>query len=103
MPANAAWVTLLTKSSYLAGTLVLHQSFLSVGTKYPLVVLATPQLPQEAREIVKKRGIIIRDIDQLQPAEGTHTLAEHDARFGDTWTKLRWEFNFSESFMFLMR
>ena len=89
MSARAAWVTLLTKSSYLAGTLVLQQSLLSVETKYPLVVLATPQLSQEAREIVKKRGILIRDIDQLQPATGSHTLAEHDARFGDTWTKLR--------------
>lgn len=102
MPPRAAWVTLLTKSSYLAGTLVLHQSFLSVGTIYPLVVLATPQLPEEAREIVKKRGIIVRDIEQLQPKPGTHTLADHDARFGDTWTKLRSGSDLSNSPVLLM-
>lgn len=89
MSPKAAWVTLLTKSSYLAGALVLHQSLVSVGTKYPLVVMATPQLPEDAREIVRKRGIIVRDIDQLQPEDGTHSLAKHDERFGDTWTKLR--------------
>lgn len=89
MSPKAAWVTLLTRSSYLAGALVLHQSLNSVGTTYPLVVMATPQLPGEAREILKKRGIVIRDIDQLLPTEGTHSLAAHDERFGDTWTKLR--------------
>lgn len=89
MSPKAAWVTLLTKSSYLAGALVLHQGLVSVGTKYPLVVMVTPQLPEEAREIVRKRGLVVRGIDQLQPGEGAHTLAKHDERFGDTWTKLR--------------
>ncbi|TBU49677.1 nucleotide-diphospho-sugar transferase [Dichomitus squalens] len=51
--------------------------------------MVTPSLPAEARAVIAKRGIIIRDIDHLYPKEGTHKLTEHDSRFRDTWTKLR--------------
>ncbi len=86
---KAAYVTLLTAPGYLAGVLVLHDCLVSVGSKYPLVAMVTPSLSQEARAVVEKRGIVIRDIDHLYPTEGTYTLVEHDARFRDTWTKLR--------------
>ncbi len=85
-----AFVTLLTAPGYLPGVLVLHDSLLSVGSQYPLVVMATPSLSPEARAVVAKRGIAIRDIDHLYPAEGKHVLADHDARFRDTWTKLKY-------------
>ncbi|KAI0785979.1 nucleotide-diphospho-sugar transferase [Abortiporus biennis] len=88
-PPNAAYVTLLTKPSYLAATLVLHSTLVSVGSKYPLVVMVTPQLAEESRRILSKRGIVIRDVESLKPAEGVHNLVEHDQRFADTWTKLR--------------
>lgn len=86
---KAAWTTLLTKSSYLPGILVFYESLLSVGSKYPLVVMVTPELPQDAREILKKRGLVLRDVERLQPEDGVHSISELDARFGDTWTKLR--------------
>lgn len=95
---NAAFVTLLTKTSYLPGTLVLARSLRTtpsegpqgyVGSKYPLVVMVTPQLPQDARDIFSKENILIRDVDRLSPAKGAHELSAHDARFADTWTKLR--------------
>ena len=86
---KAAFVTLLTKNSYIAGALVLHQSLLNVGSKFPLVIMVTPQLPAEARNVLTKRGITMIEVDSLQPAEGSHTLAVMDARFADTWTKLR--------------
>ena len=89
MSRKAAWATLLTKSSYLPGLLVLHDTLLSVNTQYPLVVMATPDLPQEARDIITKRGLTIREIKRLDPEDGVHTVSESDARFGDTWTKLR--------------
>ncbi|TFK57150.1 nucleotide-diphospho-sugar transferase [Heliocybe sulcata] len=31
----------------------------------------------------------MREVRKLQPKDGTHNLAAHDSRFGDTWTKLR--------------
>jgi hypothetical protein len=73
----------------LPGTLVLHQSLNAVGSKYPLIVMATA-LPSDARDVLKRRGIEIIDVDTLLPEPGVHKLAEHDARFADTWTKLRY-------------
>jgi hypothetical protein len=51
--------------------------------------MATPTLPQEARAVLKKKGIIIKEIEYLHPKEGVHSLGGHDPRFADTWTKLR--------------
>ncbi|KAF7969214.1 hypothetical protein HWV62_27915 [Athelia sp. TMB] len=93
-----AFVTLLTQTSYLPGALVLARSLRTtqpegpqgyVGSKYPLVVMVTPQLPQDARDVLSKEKIATREVDILMPAEGTHVLSSHDARFADTWTKLR--------------
>jgi hypothetical protein len=89
MSPDYAYVTLLTKTSYLAGVLVLHSCLRAVNSKYPLVVMVTPSLPEDARAVLRKRRICIREVKSLQPPEGKHTLAPHDARFADTWTKLR--------------
>ncbi|RPD81843.1 nucleotide-diphospho-sugar transferase [Lentinus tigrinus ALCF2SS1-7] len=87
--SRRAYVTLLTAPGYLPGVLVLHDCLVSIGSQYPLVVMATPSLSPEARAVVAKRGILIRDIDHLYPEDGKHVLADHDARFRDTWTKLK--------------
>lgn len=89
MARQAAFVTLLTKTAYLPGTLVLHLSLKNVGAKYPLVVMVTPTVTERDREILRKRGIKLRDIESLAPEAGKHSLSTHDARFTDTWTKLR--------------
>ncbi|KAG9051300.1 hypothetical protein FS837_009567 [Tulasnella sp. UAMH 9824] len=86
---KSAWVVLITNPSYLPGLFVLHHSLRSVGTRYPLVVIATPQLSAAARATITRRGIPIRDVQPLRPRPGAHQLAEHDKRFEDTWTKLR--------------
>jgi len=93
MNPNYAYVTLLTQTSYLAGVLVLDQSLRSVGSKYPLVVMVTPSLPDDVRAVLRNRRIRTRDVDSLQPPDRNHTLAEHDIRFADTWTKLRYIFH----------
>ncbi|RDB29377.1 Galactinol synthase 2 [Hypsizygus marmoreus] len=89
MTLKAAYVTLLTKTSYLPGTLVLDHGLRSVQSRYPLVVMVTPSLPKGARDVLERRGIKIREVDTLKPEEGAHKLAAHDERFADTWTKLR--------------
>jgi len=88
MSPKYAYVTLLTRASYLAGVLVLDYCLRAVGSKYPLVVMVTSSLPEDARAVLRKRCIITREVTSLQPP-GQHTLASHDARFADTWTKLR--------------
>ncbi|KAJ7619152.1 nucleotide-diphospho-sugar transferase [Mycena polygramma] len=89
MSLNAAYITLLTKVSYLAGTLVLDLGLKKAQSKYPLVVMVTPDLPQEARDVLKKGGIPTVEIQTLLPEDGVHQVAAADARFRDTWTKLR--------------
>jgi hypothetical protein len=89
MAIKAAYATLLTNTSYLPGVLVLEYTLRSVGSEYSLVVMATPTLPQEARDILARRRIKVIDIQSLQPPAGMHTLSAHDTRFADTWTKLR--------------
>ncbi|POY74137.1 hypothetical protein BMF94_2949 [Rhodotorula taiwanensis] len=87
---SKAFATLLTKKSYLAGALVLHQSLVENKSAYPLVVFATKELPQDARDILGRRGIHVREIEYLQPPPDKQAnLDEHDLRFQDTWTKLR--------------
>lgn len=90
MRPNAVYATLLTKSAYVPGALVLEYTLRSVGSRYPLVVMVTPTVPDEAREVLRKKGIKVVDIHRLQPQEGVHKLGGHDARFAETWTKLKY-------------
>jgi hypothetical protein len=88
MTRNAAYTTLLTKDSYFPGVLTLERSLKSVQSQYPLVVLVTPALPQRTRDALSRCKIQIREIQHLKPENGP-ALAGYDARFADTWTKLR--------------
>jgi hypothetical protein len=88
MSYKAAYVTLLTKDSYLPGALTLEQSLKSVQSRYPLVVLVTPTLPIRTRDVLSRRKIQFREIQPLQPENGP-TISGHDERFADTWSKLR--------------
>jgi len=90
MEPRKAYVTLLTKNSYLPAALVLNESLKQAGSKYPLVIMSTPSLPSEAREALTRQGLEIVTVDSLQPAPNTHALSDLDARFADTWTKLRY-------------
>ena len=88
MSRKGAYVTLLTKESYLPGALTLEQSLKSVLSRYPLVALVTPALPQRAKDVLTRRGILFREIQPLQPDDGP-VVTEYDERFADTWSKLR--------------
>ncbi|KAE9410993.1 nucleotide-diphospho-sugar transferase [Gymnopus androsaceus JB14] len=87
--SRRAYVTLLTKNNYLPGVLVLAHGFKATGAKYPLVVMVTPSLEQNARDVLEKCNIEMYPIEGLLPDSSRHAVAEHDARFKDTWTKLR--------------
>ncbi|KAG8691526.1 hypothetical protein FRC11_002116 [Ceratobasidium sp. 423] len=88
---KSAFVTLLTKPSYLPGVLVLHDSLASrpVASAYPLIVMVTPSVPHEAREILRLRGIKIRPVEAMGPEPGKWSVEPSDSRFIDAWTKLR--------------
>ncbi|KAF8622224.1 hypothetical protein AX15_007165 [Amanita polypyramis BW_CC] len=85
-PRNA-YVTLLTKDSYLAGTLVLHYGLRAVKSKYPLVAMVTSSLPEDVRTIVQEQGIQLREVEPLKSAASNFN--PYDKRFENVWTKLR--------------
>ena len=88
---DRAWVTLLTRSSYLPGVITLAYSLRKHFTRYPLIVLITPSLPRlskRALELEQERNnlLIVREVQPLLPPGPVTLIA---ARFEDTWTKLR--------------
>jgi hypothetical protein len=86
---KAAFITLLTKESYLPGTLILFHSWQAIGSKYGFVVMATPELSQRAKSLLHRLNVTVREVDALRPLDDAHKLDVHDERFADTWTKLR--------------
>ena len=90
-PPKRAWVTLLTRSSYLPGVITLAYTLHKHATVYPLIVLITPSLPEasiRALELDSKRNplLVVHPVEPLLPSGPVTLIA---ARFEDTWTKLR--------------
>jgi inositol 3-alpha-galactosyltransferase len=90
---KVAWVTLITRESYLPGATLLAYSLKRHLSKYPLVILTTPgfqksYIPtlQQECSLTNSRHIQISAL--LPPA---HHLPETliAPRFEDTWTKLQ--------------
>lgn len=83
---NKAWVVLLTRSNYLAATILLDYSLKRVKSRYPLHVLITPSLPKSSVKALQDAGCDIIKVDVLRPQVEVSVVA---ARFTDTWDKLR--------------
>ncbi|WWC58394.1 uncharacterized protein I303_100934 [Kwoniella dejecticola CBS 10117] len=84
-----AWVTLITNPQYIAGVLTLHRTLTSVSS-YPLVVMTTPSLSLQSREIIEYAGIEIIEVPHLSPSAAQHTGFDPSfVRFNDAWTKIR--------------
>lgn len=82
---NGAYATLITKASYLPGTLVLAHTLQRVGSRYPLVIMVSPDLPRECLDAFELRGLRVVSIERLMPESqdpGT------DERMAQTWSKL---------------
>ena len=89
---NYAYCTLITRSSYLAGVLILAHTLAKYQTAYPLIVLYTDSLPASSIRALELEAphsnLILHRVDALLPRDNVHVhlIAE---RFADTWTKLR--------------
>lgn len=86
-----AWVTLLTRPSYLPGVITLAYSLRKYATAYPLVVLVTPSLSESCLHALELEShsnprLTVHPVDPLLPSGSVTLIA---ARFEDTWTKLR--------------
>lgn len=89
-PKRHAWVTLLTRTSYLAGAVLLAHSLHEHRSAYPLIILYTQSLPSECLPALRREAsltnAILVPIDFLRPKTEVSLIA---ARFADTWTKLQ--------------
>lgn len=89
---NHAYCTLITRSSYLAGVIVLAHTLKKNGSDYPLIVLYTDTLPRSSVRALELEAphsnLILHSVSALLPRNNVHVhlIAE---RFADTWTKLR--------------
>ncbi|KAH7087451.1 nucleotide-diphospho-sugar transferase [Paraphoma chrysanthemicola] len=93
-PGNNAYVTLLTRPSYLAGAILLAYTLHRHTPTTPLIITYTPDtLPEPAIQAFKHESkhsnIILHAVEHLRlPDDGTeHGMVAE--RFIDTWTKLR--------------
>ncbi|KAK4501199.1 hypothetical protein PRZ48_007006 [Zasmidium cellare] len=96
-----AYITLLTRASYLAGVVILAHTLKQQGSKYPLIVLYTSTLTEAALDALEleaeKSNLILKPCNLLIPAEH-HELNVAVKRFEDTWTKLRVFEHYDEGF-----
>ncbi|KAH6684216.1 hypothetical protein B0J14DRAFT_664025 [Halenospora varia] len=92
-PAKRAWVTLLTRQSYLLGAVMLAHSLHKQSSRYPLIILYTLTLPSDLISLLEREASLSNSI--LLPTKILHPKGEREEliaeRFKDTWTKLRRE------------
>ncbi|KAK8108262.1 glycosyltransferase family 8 protein [Apiospora kogelbergensis] len=91
-PQRHAYVTLITRASYLAGVVLLADTLRRHGSEHPLIVLYTPKLPGDAVRALEleapRRNLVLRRCEHLRPP-GDAPVTLIAQRFEDTWTKLR--------------
>lgn len=93
-PSKNAYVTLLTRPSYLAGAILLAYTLNKHSPSTPLIICYTPEtLPESSVHAfaaeAKHSNIVLKPVEHLRlPDDGTaHGMVAE--RFIDTWTKLR--------------
>jgi inositol 3-alpha-galactosyltransferase len=91
---KSCWVTLVTKPSYVPGAIILAHSLAKHKSRYPLLILYTQTLGQEAvraleAEAAASGSIIPHQVDLLLPRKGQENTGGVAERFVDTYTKLR--------------
>lgn len=90
-PYSRAWLTLITRASYVPGLVVLVHSLYKHGSKHPIIVQYTDSLPEDCIRCLEQ----LREIYPLCRAERVDPIAipaglePVAARFKDTLTKLR--------------
>lgn len=90
---KTAWVTLLTRSSYLPGVVILAHSLVKHKSRYPLIVLITPSFPSSMVSSLLQECELtnshVLPIESLSPPKSNTPASLIASRFEDTWTKLR--------------
>lgn len=90
---KVAWVTLVTRSTYLPGAILLAYSLKKHQSRYPLVILTTSTLSQSYMPAFQQECILTNSRHmQVKPLLAPANFLPETLiapRFEDTWTKLR--------------
>ncbi|KAG0168929.1 hypothetical protein DFQ28_002447 [Apophysomyces sp. BC1034] len=85
-PIKSAWAVVLTSTNkYVSGVLALKYTLDKFKSAFPLLILHTPIVSEEALDVLRDAGCLLREIEPVRPKGKVTYLYE---RFGDTWTKL---------------
>ena len=84
---RACWATLLTHAPFLPCLAVLVYTMKRCETQYPLVVMVTPTVDTNTRQVLQQMGCIVRDVD-VWHIDRPHEIMATE-RFIHVWTKLR--------------
>ena len=89
---KVAYVTLITRDSYLPGVLALRRSLLTTNCRHPLLVMYAPDtLSAEATAVLSGEGCVMRPVRRFAPV-GMHTHTYKLPIYAECWCKLRmWE------------
>ena len=99
MTGPRAWVTLLTDHGYLPGVQTLAASLRRVDSAFPLLVMVTPDIDADVRQVLSDEGAQVVPVAPLRPA-GHGAYA--NARFAQVWIKLAvWSLTDYEQVVFL--
>lgn len=92
-PHKRAWVTLVTRASYIPGVVLLAHSLHTNASKFPLLILVTPSLSPSIKATLQKEAALTNSslllTDSLFPPPHNAPVSLITPRFEDTWTKLR--------------
>ncbi|KXT06941.1 hypothetical protein AC578_7101 [Pseudocercospora eumusae] len=90
-PNSRAWLTLITRASYLPGLVLLLHSLYQHGSKHPIIVQYTDSLPEDCIKALGQLKQLYplcrpQKVDPIAIPDGLKPVA---SRFADTLTKLR--------------
>ncbi len=74
---------MLTGEKYLPGLLVFARSLLRQPgqSKYPLVVMVTADVTEEARQVIREMGCVVRPVDEITATQGGEVREQNKVRF----------------------
>jgi inositol 3-alpha-galactosyltransferase len=90
-PSSCAWITLITKASYLPGAVLLVHTLDKHHSKHPIIVQYAKSLESDCIQCLKNLNALyplmhVQLVEGVPLAEGHNPIAK---RFDDTLTKLR--------------
>lgn len=93
-----AWVTLSTEPEYLPGAIALARSLRRSQSKYPLIVMVTPDSDPSMIDTLHSEGCEVRVVEPIVISAWSYA----SPRYANVWTKLRvWGFDDMDRVVFL--